>query len=274
MLDTILVTVLLAWLAAASYTDLKTREVPDWMSYSLIAIPLGLNLLYSVSIGYWLNLLHSLVGFGVMFLVGMLMYRARQWGGGDAKLLMGAGAVFGAAWLSFLVNLFIIGALYGLIWTSVLAARHRKMVVKMLKRRLKSTRTKRFVVLLLSVFAIAILFAIQDIAWRIFIAATVLFIVLYQYILVYVQSVELSCMYKVVPTHRLTEGDWLAKNVFLNNKLVCSAKSLGLTKDDIDRLRKSGIDKVMVRQGIPFVPSFLIGAVATLVLGNILLLMI
>ena len=69
---------------------------------------------------------------------GILLYLARQWGGGDTKLLMALGALFGtrpffvpASTFSFpflavlLINIAIVGALYGLCASLILAA-HRE----------------------------------------------------------------------------------------------------------------------------------------------------
>ena len=47
----ILVVVSLVGLIVATITDLKTREVPDWLNYGLICVGLGLNLLFSLV--YW-----------------------------------------------------------------------------------------------------------------------------------------------------------------------------------------------------------------------------
>ena len=35
-------------LIIASYTDIKTREVPDWLNYTLIGLGVGINTIYSV----------------------------------------------------------------------------------------------------------------------------------------------------------------------------------------------------------------------------------
>ncbi len=35
-------------LAIGTYTDLKTREVPDWLNYSLIAFSFGSAIIYSL----------------------------------------------------------------------------------------------------------------------------------------------------------------------------------------------------------------------------------
>ena len=62
-------------------------------------------------------------------------------------------------------------------------------------------------------------------------------------------------MIKNVKTPELVEGDWLYKNVKIGKKLI-KAKWDGLSSADIKLLKKKKF--VLIRQGIPFVPVFLI----------------
>jgi len=45
-MEIIIVTIVLIGLIIGSYTDLKTREVPDWLNFSLVAIGIGANLIF------------------------------------------------------------------------------------------------------------------------------------------------------------------------------------------------------------------------------------
>ena len=78
-------------------------------------------------------------------------------------------------------------------------------------------------------------------------------------------------MYKYVIPKKLTEGDWVVKDIKIKGKLIYSSKSLGIEKNQIAQLIKSKIKKVLIKEGLPFVPSFLIGTLITLLFGNILL---
>src|SRR3989344_3125195 len=122
-------------LLVASYADIKTREVPDWLSYSLIFSALGIRAIFSVESG-WSIFLSGVLGFTVCFVIACLFYYTSQWGGGDAKLLMGMGAMIGLAYpfsadsfnlLFFFLALLFIGAAYGLLWMLMLAVRKRKL---------------------------------------------------------------------------------------------------------------------------------------------------
>src|SRR3989344_151340 len=83
------------WLIASSIVDIQKREAPDWLSYSLIVFGLGSRLIYSLILKDYMIVLFGLLGLLAAFIFAMLMYYTKQWGGGDAKLLMGLGAVIG-----------------------------------------------------------------------------------------------------------------------------------------------------------------------------------
>ena len=40
-------------LCIGSYTDMKTREVPDYLTYGMIMIGIGLRFIYTILTGHW-----------------------------------------------------------------------------------------------------------------------------------------------------------------------------------------------------------------------------
>ena len=74
---------------------------------------------------------------------------------------------------------------------------------------------------------------------------------------IYTKSVEQSCMLVLVPTNKLTIGDWLAKEVKVDGKIIKPYWE-GLSEDQVELLKKSHKEKVLIKQGIPFTPAFLI----------------
>ena len=56
------------------------------------------------------------------------------------------------------------------------------------------------------------------------------------------------------------EGDWLAEDVIVHGKTIVKKKTLH--KEDIQKLRDKNISSVTIKEGIPFVPSFLIAYLA------------
>ena len=103
-------TVSLIALFIGSATDLKTREVPDWLNYGLVISGFGLNLLFSAIHSNSSFIINSVIGFLIFFGIAYIMFYAGQWGGGDSKMLMGLGAMIGID-VSFKTPQFLFGFL-------------------------------------------------------------------------------------------------------------------------------------------------------------------
>src|SRR3989344_2357137 len=108
-----------------SITDLKTREVPDWVNYGLMTSGVALNLAFTVIYSNFYFILSSLIGLAVFFGIAWVMFYSGQWGGGDSKMLIGLGAAIGIDYrmgseqflLGFFLNLVFVGAIYGIFWS-------------------------------------------------------------------------------------------------------------------------------------------------------------
>ncbi len=272
-------------LVFASIVDIKTREVPNWLSYSLIIIGLGSRLIYSLILSDFSFILYGLLGLAVFFVFANFMYYTKQWGGGDGKLLMGLGAMFGSYnsieifnieyhlpfLASLLINILISGTVYGIIYSLFLGLKNKEKFLKELKKR--DLKGIKIISLLIAVLLIISFFIFDGYFYNIFFI--MLIVILSAYILLFIMRViEDSSLYKVIKVSRLTEGDWLAGDVTVKRKLICKARNIGLTKEDIKLLKKNNIKEVLVKEGIPFVPGFLIGFLATIFLGDLIFLFI
>jgi len=282
-----------------AFTILKTREVPDWVNYSLIASGLGIRLLYSSLTFDWSYVLWGLAGFGVFFILAWIMFYAGQWGGGDSKMLMGLGALFGtypefllevfkpnlvnnifpavfssslAFLFAFLVNLLFVGAIYGLLWSIGLSIKHRRKFSKEFKKRMSAGKIIiiRRTILAISLLILLSTFIVKNQAYQVMALIVAFVSLLTFYVWVYIKSIETVCMYKAVPATKVTEGDWIAEDVFLNGKKVYGMNKTGIEKKDIAKLVKLKVKNVVVKEGIPFVPSFLVAFIVSLIFGNLL----
>ncbi|RLI48695.1 MAG: hypothetical protein DRP09_21205, partial [Candidatus Thorarchaeota archaeon] len=94
------------------------------------------------------------------------------------------------------------------------------------------------------------------------------------YVWIFIKAVEQSCMYKFVKPSQLTEGDWIAKDIVVGKKRIAGPKDLGIEKKQIHELielyKQKKVNKVLIKQGIPFVPSFLIAFIVSIIYGNLL----
>jgi Flp pilus assembly protein protease CpaA len=108
-------------LAYAAISDIRTREVPDWATLGFIAVAVLLRGLYAVK--------EMLLGLAIMAVFSVFMYKIGFWGGADAKLMMGLGALFGiplsaelilgSFMLLFCCVLILFSPVYVLAWRSV-----------------------------------------------------------------------------------------------------------------------------------------------------------
>ena len=71
-------------------------------------------------------------------------------------------------------------------------------------------------------------------------------------------------MRKKVNANKVTEGDWLDKDIKIGSRII-KANWEGVSKKEL-RLIKKNNKKVMIKYGIPFTPSFLFGFVSLLFL--------
>lgn len=275
----------LSFLAVASFQDIRRREVYDWVNYAMIASGLGLRLIYSVGSNEWSvfsrwSFLSGLAGFSVCFIISYIMYYAGQWGGGDSKLLMAMGAVIGMDLSGgipliaiFWINLALVGAVYGLITSIWLSYVHRKRFVPEFSEALKKRRRITTALLVFVLITVLSVFLFIDDFFIKLVTITIMgLLILTNYLWLYIKTVEKVCMLRMTDIDRLTEGDWIAEPVYVSKEYICGPKDLGIAKEQIEKLKKlrarGRIKKVLVKQGIPFVPSFLVAYIITYTVGN------
>lgn len=267
-------------LLIASITDIRTKEVPDWLSFAAIAAALGIRLTHAIAYADYYYFIYGIVGFGIMFFLGLILYYGRLWGGGDTKLLMGLGALFGTAPFFvkvdypfiavLLVNIIVVGSIYSLLFAIKMFVRNYRPTIIELKRQMERMRFARFCYLGGSLVFLLAFFFFEDKFLKVIAISFAGFSVFYIHLLIFIRAVEKVGMFKVIPIAKLTEGDWIAEDIRLNGKLFYSKKSLGVENSQIEYLKKHGVKKVLIKEGVPFVPSFLIGLLITLAYGSVL----
>jgi len=283
-IDIFLITILIIWLIAASISDLKTREVPNWLSYSLITIAIISRLLNAIFYQEFSPLIYSMVGLVIFLVISLLLYYTKQWGGGDAKLLMGIGAtipLYPTTLLNYFnpnlnvpfliilfLNILIIGAIYGLLWTLILSIKNFSKVKKEIKK-------VKFPLIYKTIYLITLLFIILSfvlLKQTFPMLIMLILILILPFLFLIIKATESVCMFKTIPIEKLTEGDWITKSITINNKEIYSSSSPGIEKHQIEELlkHKSKIKEVTIKEGIPFVPSFLFGVIITLIYGNLI----
>lgn len=124
MLTDISLAVALTGSAIAGLYDLKTTEIPNRISLTMIITGLLINSLQSIIELSPVYVLQSLAVGSSFFTLGFLMYLGGQWGGGDAKILTAIGFLIPSLTVNssiinalpfpilLLTNIFIVGAVY------------------------------------------------------------------------------------------------------------------------------------------------------------------
>ncbi len=255
-----LIVLALIWIIFASVQDLKKREVPDWLNFSLIIFALGFRFFYCLFDSETFNFFYQgLIGLGIFFILGNLLYYGRMFAGGDAKLMIALGAVLPFSEIfSINLNIFIlffliflfVGAIYSFGISFVLGLKNFKKCKEEFFRELKSNKKLFYVPMIFGL----ILMVSGFIQYILFVLGLLIFILPYFYF--YAKSIDETCMIKRIKTSNLTEGDWLYKKIKIGKKIINPSWG-GLNKEEIKIIQKK-YKIILIRQGIPFTPVFLI----------------
>ena len=338
--------IILVW---TSIIDIKTREVPDWLSASLIMLGFGFAIITDVvtaTLGglaiaivlselfilgwfvdgfvffpniaaqsedkpWWTQLgaslglciaaiaisfaltelaptiARALAGAAAGYAVGVILYWTKQWGGGDAKLLAGVGAILGfdvqygtqvitgiflpaPSFVWFLALLLVCGAVYGAGWLAVLAIMYRKKFLPVYHTTLASMRVMRIatwcVTALLLVAAVTTTIRSNALFGTLFVVLAALTYGGF-YLVVAVKAAEKSLMLIQRTPAQLVAGDWVMGPVVVGKATIIPTSSAGVTEREIAALRKAAPKKIVtIRQGVPFVPSFLLAFIVLVAL--------
>jgi len=278
-------------LLVASVFDIKTREVPDWINYSLVFIGLGTRLIFSFAEWDFSYILDGAIGMLVFLALAYLMFYTGQWGGGDSKMIIGLGALLGFNLfnlslanlpfiVSFFINMLFVGAAYGLVWSLFLVLRNRKRFSREFRKTAnnkKYTKPRRIMTIVSIILLLVLIIIPSSVSVKLALLSLAVMLFFTPYLLVFIRAVETSGMHKLVDPSKLTEGDWIVKDVRFKGKYICGPKDLGIEKKQIKQLialkRKGKIKKVLIKEGIPFVPSFFLAFVVTVFYGNVLMLL-
>ena len=251
----------LVWLVFASIEDIRTKEVADWLNFSLIIFILGFRFFYSLfELESFMFFYQGLVWFGIFFVLAHLFYYSRMFGGGDAKLMYAFGPLiafsesFSVNWkiaASFILIFFLVGAVYGLIGTVILMFRNFKRFKKQFAKQFKKFNKLALVVMVLALILMGFGFSLMR---EFFYLGVLLFIM--PLLFIFSKAIAEAEMVKSILVGKLREGDLLYADVKVGKSVVKMSWE-GLEKDEIEKIRRYH-KKVKIREGLAYVPVFLI----------------
>jgi prepilin signal peptidase PulO-like enzyme (type II secretory pathway) len=296
-------------LLIGSLTDIERREIPDWISLGSVFFGLLVSIIRAIVYSDFWFIIFSILGIISMFFVGAALYYTNQWGGGDAKVLMGFGALFGSyvyaplsgfsfieLWISqfpfshhqpfyflvlFFVHILLFGALYSLLWTITRIARKWSTFSETFMRTRKSFLHFRklqilsFVLLTIGIILLsrARYFGLHSLTFSLIglgMGLLGLAITLLSFSYIFSKAAE-STFLRDFSLSELTPGEWIVEDIYYKGKYICGPKDLGITQEQIEILKKTNITHVKVKVGIPFLPAFLIAYVFVIFGGNLFL---
>ena len=129
------------WIIFAVIQDLRKREVANWLNFSLIIFALGFRFFYSLFSSEldFAFFYQGLIGLGIFFIIGNLLYYGKMFAGGDAKLMIALGTILPLS-NDFFINLkffalffflfLFAGAFYSLTVSIVLTVKNFKIFKK------------------------------------------------------------------------------------------------------------------------------------------------
>ena len=242
-------------IVVACLQDLKRREVDNWLNLFLIMASFSF-IFFKAALERDATIVFQ-AGFAlaILFVIMNLFYYGRIFAGGDAKLLFAMTVFFvGGTFISTLINigifllfLMVAGSIYGLIYSFVLYFKNFKKVNKKIKVGLSAIWIGYLVLVGIAFFVLSY------VNWIFLFLA--IFVWIFPLLYVFAKGLEEIAMLRTISGKDLREGDWLVNDVRVGKRVI-KADWDGLSLEDIDLLKKK--KKVKIKEGLPFVPAFLI----------------
>ncbi|MFT4311777.1 MAG: prepilin peptidase [Candidatus Woesearchaeota archaeon] len=247
----ILVALCFIALLIGSITDLQKREVADYITYGLFYAVIGVRLIFAILMQDWFIFFAGVAGALVFYFFGYLLYMTGQWGGGDVKMLAAIGGAlptyelfslqswfFGIEQLlpqalveqgilfmpMFVLNIFLFGAIYAILWSFVLAIIKYRLFIPDFAKNWKAYSRIRYGIYGFFLASAVFVFWAQGTNSDLFVAPSIalisiaLSILVGYFIVLFAKSVESSCMIQTWTIDKLTPGEWIQKDVWLKQE--------------------------------------------------------
>lgn len=264
----------------ASYSDIKKREVSNWLSFGMIFSILALRILYGFLYKEYFDLMISLLAGALFFVIGIAFFYSGQWGGADLKILTAFGIGFGtlfeeftpmfiSLWpffLTFLINFFMVALVYSLAYAFIMGLRNKKVLSDF-----KGSLNRYEQIAGMVIGLIAILLGVYK---RIFLL--VILIPLLWFLFKFLKPVEKHCMYKVTNVKDLVEFDVPEKDVVVDGETIVDSNNPdGMTLEQVkkiqDFVKKGKLSKTLkVKWGAPLIPVFPISLILSVTIGDLM----
>ncbi|MAG02875.1 hypothetical protein CMI42_06055 [Candidatus Pacearchaeota archaeon] len=257
----------LVWIIGAVLQDLRRREVDNIWNFSLIGIALAYRLAYSAYIGEYMFFVNGLIGFGIFLVIGNAFYYGRIFAGGDAKLLIALGTILPLSfnWTEnilifgyFILFFMLGGSIYVFIWSLVLVFFNFNKFAREFGKQYGLNKK-----IVIYGFVFFVVWSVLSFFIEARLTLLGILFILGPFLYVFAKSVEESLMIRSYMPEDLGEGEWLYEDLIVDGKKI-KANWDGVSRRELELIRKKYRRKIWVKQGIPFTPGFLIGFIGLL----------
>lgn len=260
-----------------SYVDLKELWIPDSVNYFMIAFGLTGHAIISILNANPYPLLFSFSAFSVLWIIGYATSHFGVWGGGDAKMLMGFGALLAtfpakAIWpflATVILNAIFAGFIISLIMITYLILKN----FSNFKIEFRNNLNKYKLIFFLASLTL-ILPLIGILLSNLFLSYIGVVVFPAALLLLIAKSIENISLHKSVSPSKLMEGDWILDEIKIED-FNYTPKRSGITALDLEKLKSlenaGKIKAVNVKFGFPLGPGILAGLIIGLTMGDIML---
>ena len=271
--------------SVAAWWDLRTTEVPDYVSVTTAAAGLLFNAGLWIYTGEPFYIISSLVVGTVFFAVGWIFFMTGVWGGADALVMGAAGyalpylpeafsPLFVAEWpfaFTLLFNIFIVGTIYTLGFAVYQGLKSEKVMSEFLKDMKDYWKRIVWIFVLYSGVLLGVSHfygsGVSEGVQYIQLTAPLLVGMLMVYR--YLRIVEDHGMREEIPVEELSEGDVLAEDVETEEGTIDSGKIVGITGEQVERIKEVS-ERVSIKYGVMFVPAFPVAILLSVTVGDII----
>ncbi|MEM2478809.1 MAG: prepilin peptidase [Candidatus Pacearchaeota archaeon] len=250
----IIYVIIATYLLIAAVIDIKKREVPDWLSFSLLFITLSYVAIKALTDALSFDFIFATaIAFLLAFLIANCLYYARVWGGGDYKLFLALSPALTSFFSSFILNGLLIACIYGLFAALYIFFKKRKKIAKKMAREISKVSFAGLT--FLSLLIAGILLGASLIHESMLAAALGIIFVFFPLLYLIIKFADREMIALKTP-QELVEGDLLDGELRIERRLI---KGI-LGKEEIRLIKKAGkaVKTVRIKEGIPFVPVFLL----------------
>jgi len=243
---------LLFLLSILSIIDLRTKETPYFLSFSLILSGFLSVIIYIMSDLNLNNLLEHililLINIVLSFFISYFKYKFGLWGGGDFLVFIGISLYitilfpFLLSPIVFLIFIYLSTVFYNTFYLMVLYLKNRFF---------SKYELVFFIIIFVSMLTKKILMSIL-----VFLTWTILVL----------HKINILYFIRKIPINKLREEDWLAYDIYKNNDIILKVNEVreGINREHIKFLKKKDVSFVYIKEGIPYLPTFLLAFILML----------